>query len=241
MQDEFIKQLTLDGDTFEQVKRDFNFVLQRLLGNMQEKEAMEGSMTLKLEVSLDNEYIPNYDPKIEGESRKIQKPKFKHKITSTVQIKDEKGGNMDTEMELVMDEETGCYVLKPIANTSQRSIFDADFREAPAEDVVVDGDGNPIEADGNALPGRKIMGLPGPAEEDIVDAEVREVAPESPNPDENPEAYISSGEDEETELEDATDALFGNMNAPEEDIAPGDLPFAQGDDEDYGYQEPEEE
>lgn len=35
---EFVKELRLDGELFDQVREDFNFVLQRLLGNMQEKE-----------------------------------------------------------------------------------------------------------------------------------------------------------------------------------------------------------
>lgn len=35
---DFVKELNFDGDTFNDMKRDMNFVLQRLLGNMQEKE-----------------------------------------------------------------------------------------------------------------------------------------------------------------------------------------------------------
>lgn len=143
---EFVKELRLDGELFDQVREDFNFVLQRLLGNMQEKGADSGALTLKLEIDFDTDRIQNFDPDIEGETRTINKPKFKHKITSTVQIKDEKGGNMDTEMELVMDEETGCYVLQPVANTGQRSIFDADFRDVTSPEhqeaeVVSEGDG----------------------------------------------------------------------------------------------------
>lgn len=34
---DFVKELNFDGDTFNDMKRDMNFVLQRLLGNMQEK------------------------------------------------------------------------------------------------------------------------------------------------------------------------------------------------------------
>lgn len=88
--EDFKKELNFESDTFSNVKRDMNFVLQRLLGNMQEKGATEGSMTLKIDVSFDTAYIPNYDPNIEGESRRIEKPKFVHKVTSAVQIKDEK-------------------------------------------------------------------------------------------------------------------------------------------------------
>lgn len=57
---DFVKELNFDGDTFNDMKRDMNFVLQRLLGNMQEKECQEGTLTLKLDVSLVREYVPNY-------------------------------------------------------------------------------------------------------------------------------------------------------------------------------------
>lgn len=40
---DFVKELNFDGDTFNDMKRDMNFVLQRLLGNMQEKECQEGT------------------------------------------------------------------------------------------------------------------------------------------------------------------------------------------------------
>ena len=47
-----MKELNFDGDTFNDMKRDMNFVLQRLLGNMQENGCLEGTLTLKLDVSL---------------------------------------------------------------------------------------------------------------------------------------------------------------------------------------------
>jgi hypothetical protein len=120
---DFDKKLDFDSNTFENMKHDMNFVLQRLLGNMIEKQYNEGSMTIKIDVTMVKEFIPNYDPNIKGESREISKPQFKHKVTSAVKITDEKGGNLNNEMEMVMDEETGCYVLQPIANTQQRTIL----------------------------------------------------------------------------------------------------------------------
>lgn len=101
---DFVKELNFDGDTFNDMKRDMNFVLQRLLGNMQEKECQEGTLTLKLDVSLVREYVPNYNPNIPGESREIAKPKFSHKVTSQMKVEDMKKGNLDTEMELFLTE-----------------------------------------------------------------------------------------------------------------------------------------
>ena len=40
MQD-FVKKLDFDSDTFENIKKDMNFILQRLISNMQEKECSE--------------------------------------------------------------------------------------------------------------------------------------------------------------------------------------------------------
>lgn len=165
---DFVKELNFDSDTFENIKRDMNFVLQRLLGNMQEKESTDGTMTVKIDVSLVREWVPNYNPEIDAETRMVSKPKFKHKVTSQVQIKDEKSGNLDTEMELFMNEETGEYEMRPVADTTQRSFFDADFREAE------DGGADVIEAetgqryiDHPALPGEVAdeSALPGIVEE----------------------------------------------------------------------------
>lgn len=141
MSGDYEKRLDFDSDTFKGMKKDMNFVLQRLIGNMREKDTDEGSMTLKIDVTMVKEFIPNYDPSIKGEIREVNKPQFKHKVTSAVKINDEKSGNFDNEMELVMDEDTGVFKLVPIANTVQRSIFDADFQqEKEDESVVVDTD-----------------------------------------------------------------------------------------------------
>lgn len=93
---DYVKRLDFDSDTFEQMKVDMNFVLQRLLGNMLEKGTNEGSMTIKIDVTMIKEFIPNYDPDIDGESREVSKPQFKHKVTSAVKINDEKSGKYDT-------------------------------------------------------------------------------------------------------------------------------------------------
>ena len=94
---DFDKKLDFDSNTFENMKHDMNFVLQRLLGNMIEKQSKEGSMTIKIDVTMVKEFIPNYDPNIKGESREISKPQFKHKVTSAVKITDDILGDADTE------------------------------------------------------------------------------------------------------------------------------------------------
>lgn len=188
--DKFMKALDLDSDTLGNAKRDVNFVLQKLIGNMVEKGSANGSLTLKIDVSLTQEYIPNYDPKVEGESRKINKPSFKHKVTSTVQIKDEKAGSMDTEMELAFDEDSGEYVLQPVANTAQKSIFDSDF-----EDNLKPEEGSEEEES------KETPQLPGPTEpedENVIDVEYTETE-------------IDQESDAEPE-EDVTDEILGDKD-----------------------------
>lgn len=182
--DKFVKELDFNSDTFANVKRDMNFVLQRLIGNMVEKGSTNGSLTLKIDVSFTQEYIPNYDPKVEGKSRKINKPSFKHKVTSTVQITDKKDGNMDAEMELAFDEDSGEYVLQPVANTTQKSIFDSDYKE----NLKPDDEEKPEKEEPKGIPQ-----LPGPTEaedEDVIDAEYTELET-AQKPDENSEEDVT--------------------------------------------------
>ena len=182
--DKFVKELDFNSDTFANVKRDMNFVLQRLIGNMVEKGSTNGSLTLKIDVSFTQEYIPNYDPKVEGESRKINKPNFKHKVTSTVQIADKKDGNMDTEMELAFDEDSGEYVLQPVANTTQKSIFDSDYKE----NLKPDDEEKSEKEEPKGIPQ-----LPDPTEaedEDVIDAEYTELET-AQKPDENSEEDVT--------------------------------------------------
>ena len=156
---DFIKRLDFNSDTFDQIKTDMNFVLQRLLGNMVEKGSTEGGMTVKIDVDFVEEWIPNHDPEIEGESRKVDKPKFKHKISSQVKISDEKSGNMNSEMELAFDKETGCYYMRPVMNTAQRTIFDDMNIQGDEEERIINTDQRFIE-------GNEIPFLPGPSNDD---------------------------------------------------------------------------
>lgn len=256
MSEEFEKLLDFDSDTFEDMKHDMNFVLQRLIGNMQEKGTNEGSMALKIDVTMVNEFIPNYDPDIEGETRKISKPQFKHKVTSAVKINDEKSGTFNNEMELVMDDETGVFKLVPIANTVQRSIFDSDFQKSN-DKCVNDEEG---EDGQNLNEGTCTPLLPGPEEKsedsetprkcitgwskyDVCSCCGKDGVQCCSQCEEScnsrcgwiKEPYDSKDEDrEETEpgegLEDITDELLGETEEPENE-----------EDDGYSYEEPEDD
>lgn len=124
------KELRIEAETFDKLRRDADIVLQRALGTMKEKESMDGKLTITIDIKLVPEFIPNFDPAVKGETRKILKPKFDHKVTSAINIKNEEKGNVNPEMAMVWDEDKQEYVLTYVNNTDQRSIFDSDFQEA---------------------------------------------------------------------------------------------------------------
>lgn len=103
--------------------------LQKLIKQMLDGGVNEGSINLKIDIALYGEYIPNNDPNVEGETRFIRKPKLDHKVTTQITVKNETKGSYTSQMELIFDEELQKYVLVPVANTAQRSIFDKDFQE----------------------------------------------------------------------------------------------------------------
>lgn len=220
-----IKNLTLEDETFEEPRQNFNRVLQRLFKSMIDSGSTDGSITMKIDVSMEQEYIPNYDPEIDGESRKISKPVFKHKVTSTVTVKDEVSGSKNPQMELIWDEEKQMYVLAYISNTDQRSIFDKDAAWNQGAETGGDAlETNPDKkwmnvpqlpgtvADGGALPGEVTN-----PDENVVDGDFKEVG------------GGENGQDE-PEGEENTEG-----NHPE---APGGNDGAI--DDDYGYEEPDD-
>ena len=121
--------LYIEGQIFDMARTNFNNVLQKLMRSIIDADQGEGTITLKVKVNMTQEAIPNYDPEIAGESRIARIPTFDHKVTSSVQVKNELKGSTTTAMEMVWDEEENRFVLRPVVNTEQRSMFDADFQE----------------------------------------------------------------------------------------------------------------
>ena len=219
------QELHINDELFAGMRDDADRVLQKLLKNMVEKDSLEGKVTIGIDVTLVQEFIPNRDPNIEGETRRVLTPKFSHKVGSVMQIKNEAKGDRNCDgTELVWDEERGEYVLRPIANTEQMTIFDADFRcvndetsEAGGGD---EGEGQP------ALEGRRVAASPGP-----VNTEGKEMGGEAERnaPDGNEEG---SEAEEGKEAEDMSETF--DMNRTE------DIPF-EGKDDGYSYEESDEE
>lgn len=112
--------LSLNSDTFSMLKEQFDGVLARTVGNMQMKGADDATITLKLQVSLSKENRHTEDGMIEATI-----PKFKHDISSVMQVKDKASGELVGDYQLVWDEDTQKYVMRKI-NDGQFDMFDDD-------------------------------------------------------------------------------------------------------------------
>lgn len=168
-------ELHIGDDLFTGMREDADMVLQKLLKNMVEKDSLEGKVTIGIDVTLVQEFIPNFDPNTEGETRRVLTPKFSHKVGSVMQIKNEaKGGRNCDGTELVWDDERGEYVLRPIANTDQMTIFDADFK------CVNDPEENGWDADKEqpVLAGKHVAALPGSIEGDMQEDNTEDMSEE---------------------------------------------------------------
>ena len=150
--------LSLNEETFSTLKKDFDTILNRTLGNMEMKGATDAVITLKLTVGLDERSFSV------GEGiQKYKKPTFKHEINSVMQIKDKMTGQLSGEYAMVWDEDEKRFVLRHF-DGNQTSIFDSDYETVDEEPMGRFTD----------LPNGEAIGLPAPDDED---EEVEEMTP----------------------------------------------------------------
>lgn len=114
--------LTMESEAFAALKSDFNQVLRRTLTNMERKESEQAELTLKLKISLEKDSAPDFQQVQYQATRDIVKPTFTHKVSSVMQIKDEKSGVLGGNYELVWDKDQGDFFMRPIDN-GQISLF----------------------------------------------------------------------------------------------------------------------
>ena len=147
--------LSLNGDTFQTLKDDFDTILARTIGNMTMKGADEATITLKLSVSLEKSSVGT----VSG-IQDVTKPSFKHDISSVMQVKDKMTGQFKGEYGMIWDENEGCWVLRKIDN-GQMDMFDEDcnfvvdasYREVPSlpESAESDSCEVPVDPEGKEV------------------------------------------------------------------------------------------
>lgn len=146
-------RLKIEGEIFDDLRKDINMALQKTLKEMTDKDSDEGKISIAIDIKLDKENIPDYSSGQEGKPRDIVKPRFLHKVAHVINIKGERKGGINPEMAMVQDEEDKELVLTYVNNTEQRSIFDDDIQETmnrnSSEENLIEG----VVADETALTG----------------------------------------------------------------------------------------
>lgn len=127
--------LSMNGDTFRDLKRDFDTILNRTIGNMTMKGAEDATITLKLDLSLEKGSV-----RVGNGIQEVTIPSFKHTISSVMQVKDKMTGQFSGEYGMVWDDKEQRWVLRKIDN-GQMDLFDfgADGDVVDAEYSEVNG------------------------------------------------------------------------------------------------------
>lgn len=151
-----IYPLSLNGDTFNALKSDYDSMLRQTLTKMEDLKVEDATITIKVAVSLEKDQARDFQANGYDAMRDIVKPTFKHEISTVMQVKDKKSGSLGGTMEMVWDQELGQYVMRPIDN-GQVSMFDESDEESGG-------------TKNNSLPPSEPPALPGPSGE-VIDAE----------------------------------------------------------------------
>lgn len=136
--------LSLNADTFNAFKHDFDGSLQRLLQKMDKLQSDSASITCKISVSLTPAPERNFDLNSDGDTVQVMKPTFSHDISTEIKVKDKTSGYLAGNRKLVWDEELMEYVMKDI-DDGQTSLFDTDHQNC--KNTV-----SPVEPEPSQLP-----------------------------------------------------------------------------------------
>ena len=112
-----IHELLITDDIFSGLRLDFNMMMRKTLHTMQSKGSDSGEVNLKLKISLNHG--------LQKTGKKYINPKFEHKITSVIQMKNEVTGTIEGRYELNSD--NGQYYIQEIEDP-QCSLFDGERR-----------------------------------------------------------------------------------------------------------------
>ena len=77
--------LSLNGDTFNAFKSDFDQMLRQLLTEMEKRESEEATISVKMAIKLEPDQARDYLANGYDGTRDIIKPSFKHEISTVMQ------------------------------------------------------------------------------------------------------------------------------------------------------------
>lgn len=127
--------LSLNGDTFNGFKADFDQMLRQLLTEMEKRESEEATISIKMVVGLAKDQERDFEANGYDAMKDVVKPSFKHEISTVMQVKNKKSGSLGGNMKMVWDRELCQYVMQEIDN-GQTSLFgkEEETKQDPEED-----------------------------------------------------------------------------------------------------------
>ena len=110
-----VKPLSMESDTFADLKKDMTSALNTMVETMQECGVDKAAMTVKLVVTLEDKELD------EGKSKTC--PKIEHRVSYITQVKNEKKGELAGDYTLEGDGKGG-FVLRVL--TDQLQMFEGE-------------------------------------------------------------------------------------------------------------------
>lgn len=109
-------ELTLNSETFAVLKADFDQMLKKTLTNMQIKDSEAAEVKVSLKISLVKAEESDIRTDDLNGQQEMLIPRFEHKVSSVLQIKDEASGTLGGNFELVFDEEHKSWAMREIVS-----------------------------------------------------------------------------------------------------------------------------
>ena len=112
-------EMSLNDDTFNDMKMDFDKTLSRTLSEMENRGSESAEITVSLKITLRRANVEMaFD-----ETRDAVSPKFEHKVASVLKTKFEYSGSLYGNFELIWDKDMQKWVMTEIRD-GQMSFFD---------------------------------------------------------------------------------------------------------------------
>lgn len=131
MKNNYEQKLNIESTIFENMRANANDILQQLVRSMAEKNSLSGTMNIKINLELNPDTVPVFENGVHTGVKTVIMPRIDHQISYSMKIDGKaKGSSVFNDMEVTLDDKGIDYVLRPIVNTEQASIFDDDYQDS---------------------------------------------------------------------------------------------------------------
>ena len=144
--------LTIESEVFAQMRKDANAMLSEAFKTMGSTGCNAAAMTIKLSIDLSDGFADDKEILTHHAEREITVPKIQHKVSTVMQIKDERKGEIGGagfELDII----DGKYVIRSLG-PDQIGIFDDDQVDIDGDDdddlEDIDSDDDELEVDPDA-------------------------------------------------------------------------------------------